>query len=309
VTALLGALSALVALLPFAACARVGRALGWFAGSVLRIRRRAVEAAMLRAGVEGAPACARAMYARLGAGLTELLWLSGARPSRRAHAVLESVELAPELVSALEAAVARGPVVLAASHTANWELVAARARVFLAQHGRDLAVVAKPVSQPPVHAFCTQLRTTFGLQVIAPNGAAASARAVLARGGAVAMMIDQVPDRARHGTTVPFLGAPALCDRAPFALARAAGASVLVVGARRRGAVSAVSLLAAWDEPPAPAEGAVVATRALDAFVRSSPADWLWLHRRWRAPRDRRSPRQVPAAASEGPLVATTHPG
>ena len=299
-----------VALLPWGTLAPLGALLGWLAGSVLRIRRRAVVSAMMRAGIPEASRAATAMYANLGAGILELLWLSGSRPQRRAQALHEHVILDDDLQRALREGRARGPLVLAASHTANWELVAYGAAQTLAARGEALAIVAKPVSVRAFHAFCTHLRTAGGLTLIAPAGALAAAGRVLARGGVVAMPIDQVPDRAKHGVGVSFLGAPALADRAPAALAGKAGGTLVVVGASRAGGTQRVHLLA---ELRAPAVGAMAwipevtreATRLLEGHVRRHPSSWLWLHRRWRAPLELRArPAREPSA-----LVATGHPG
>jgi len=86
-----------VALLPWRALAPLGALLGWLAGSVLRIRRRAVVSAMTRAGIPEASRAATAMYANLGAGIFELLWLSGSRSERRAQALREHVILDDDL--------------------------------------------------------------------------------------------------------------------------------------------------------------------------------------------------------------------
>jgi KDO2-lipid IV(A) lauroyltransferase len=312
-----------VALLSWGALARAGAVLGWLVGSVLRIRRRAVEAAMRRAHVRAPGSVAKAMYRGLGAGVFELLWLSGMPAAGRAEALREHVVLDEDLDVALHEASERGPVVLAASHTGNWELIAYGAAQVLARRGRRLAVVVKPQSVGAFHAFCMHLREACGLVLIEPEGAFAAARRSLAAGDVLAMPIDQVPDRARHGVSVPFLGEAALADRAPAALARATGATLLVVAASRDGGVHRGHLLAELP-PHARGESAAhawithatrEATRALDAFVRENPSSWLWLHRRWRAPLERRRTTRrtkpggpgTPAAASS--LVVTGHPG
>lgn len=288
--------------------------MGWLAGSVLRIRRRAVVSAMQRAALPDARGASRAMYTELGVGLLELLWLGGAGAARRAQALRENVVLDEDLDLALRAACARGPVVLAASHTANWELVAYGAAQALASRGLRLAVVAKPIAVGPFHAFCTDLRTACGLVLLAPEGALGAARRVLLAGDVVAMPIDQVPERAQHGVGVSFLGAPALADRAPAALARSVGATLLVVGASRAGRTQRAHLLAELRGPSRSpsrgrassnwvAEATREATRALEAFVRLHPSSWLWLHRRWRAPLELRG------SGRRAPLVATGYPG
>ena len=269
---------------------------------------------MTRAGIAAPGASASAMYRGLGAGVFELLWLAGVTPERREQALRAHVRLDPDLELALCEAAERGPVVLAASHTGNWELIAYGAAQVLAKHGRRLAVVVKPQSVGAFHAFCTDLRIACGLELIAPAGALGAARRTLAAGNVLAMPIDQVPDRRRHAVDVSFLGAAAFADRAPAAIARATGATLLVVSASRRGGDHRGHLLAeiAPNGPKTQAAVATVtrnATRALEAFVREEPSSWLWLHRRWRAPLERAASMSKQAPATSGPLVVTGHPG
>ena len=309
---MLAALARLVALLSWGALGRAGAVLGWIAGSVLRIRRSAVEAAMARAGVESPADTASAMYRGLGAGVFELLWLAGVTAERRDEALRAHVRLDDDLDRALREAADRGPVVLAASHTGNWELIAYGAAQVLAKHGRRLAVVVKPQSVGAFHAFCTNLRTACGLVLIAPAGALRAARRTLAAGDVLAMPIDQVPDRKRHAIELSFLGAAAFADRAPAAIARATGATLLVVSASRHGRLHRGHLLAELAPSEAKTRDAVAtgtrdATRALEAFVRAEPSSWLWLHRRWRAPLEHRG--GDVGRATSGPLVVTGHPG
>lgn len=317
---LLRVLASAAALLSWGALARAGAVLGWMAGSVLRIRRAAVEAAMARARIAAPAREARAMYTHLGAGVLELLWLAGSSRERRDQALRDHVAFDADLDATLRAACARGPVVLAASHTGNWELVAYGAAQVFAGYDRRLAVVVKEQSVGAFHAFCMNLREACGLRLLAPVGAMAEARRSLATGHIVAMPIDQVPDRARHGIEVSFLGAPAHADRAPAALARAAGATLVVTAGSREGRTQHIHLLAEvtaesqLEVPPAVwiERATREASAALEAFVRRRPSAWLWLHRRWRAPLEvgARTPRgrRDDGQASES-LVATGHPG
>ncbi len=302
-----------MALLSWEALGRAGAGLGWLAGSVLRIRRVSVEAAMRRANVGDPRRASSAMYQGLGAGVFELLWLSGVRAEQRDAAIRRHVALEDDFAVALHEACERGPVVLAASHTANWELAAFGCAASLAAKGRGLAVVVKPQSVGAFNAFCTHLREVCGLVLIPPEGAFSAARKRLAAGDVIAMPIDQVPDRTRHGVAVPFLGMQALADRAPAAVARATGATLLVVATSRAGRGQRIHLLA---ELPPHTRGESTAnawitnatreaTRVLDAFVNADPPSWLWLHRRWRAPRELRDARQ----AKRAPLVVPPVPG
>lgn len=251
---------------------------------------------MVHAGIPEPARVARAMYARLGAGIFELLWLAGARESRLRKVVREHAMIEPELERAIEDALARGPVVFGASHTGNWEIAAHAAAMLVARSGRKLSVVVKPMAVGAFDAFCKRLRARLGITLVAPDGALDEARAAIAQGDAVAMMIDQVPDRAKHGTTASFLGREALCDRAPAVLAKRTGATFIVVAARRVGSHHRVTLLDVLDaRETSVVELTRAATAALDRFVRAEPAEWLWLHRRWREPRERRSAKALDA--------------
>ena len=150
-------------------------------------------------------------------------------------------------------------------------------------------------------------RAALGVRLSDARGALARARATLERAGAVAMMIDQVPDHPRHAVPVAFLGRPALADRGPAALAASAGCPLVVAASRRdaRGEHE-LCVLCVLVPPPRPGrawveEATRAATAALERFVRASPSQWLWLHRRWKpmlAAPCSTTPSSSPAAAS-----------
>lgn len=239
---------------------------------------------MRAAGIERPRATARAMYRSLGVSAVELVGLG----TRRGNEVVSArVRIDEASRASLEAARARGRgVVLAATHTGNWDLAAcAIARTM------PLLVVTKRLRVRALDAFWQRTRRAYGVRLAGASGALDRARRTLARGGAVAMMIDQVPLRRRHAIDVEFLGQPAHADKGPAALAARSGAPMLVAAARRDAATGLheLSVLCVL-EPPERAGAAWIedatrrATAALDAFVRAHPSEWLWLHRRWRAP-------------------------
>ncbi len=261
----------------------LGALLGWLAGSVLRVRRRHVEGALARAGVANPSRVAAAVYRSLGVGLVEVV---GHALTRRPPAI----ELDGESEARLDRALAEGPVVIAASHTGNWELAAA----WLARRTPS-AVVAKPMHDAPADRALTALRRRLGVSTIAPRGAVRACLGRLASGRSVALVIDQVPDRPEHGIVVDFLGEHAHVDRAPFVIAARAGVPVVVAAQRRlaggRHAMAVLGVVPAYtgagDAPRSRwvEEAASAATAWLDGFVRAHPESWFWLHRRWRAPR------------------------
>jgi KDO2-lipid IV(A) lauroyltransferase len=280
VDALLRCLSALVALVPAATLSWLGACLGWFVGSVLRVRRGEVEEAMRAAGIENPGYHARAMYRSLGRSALEFVALSTPRADwflRRVHVDEGSGR---SIADAL--ALGRG-LVVAGSHTGNWDLAACAMATRV-----ELLVITKRLRVRSLDRFWQTGRARHGVLLCDAHGALARARRVLARGGAVVMMIDQVPDAVSRAISVDFLGRPALTDRAPAVLAASSGAPlVLVAGRRDADNEHRLSILGVW-LPPVRAPLAWVdavtreVTHSLGCFVREHPSEWLWLHRRWK---------------------------
>jgi KDO2-lipid IV(A) lauroyltransferase len=282
VTSLFRFFGALAGRLRWSRLRSVGAIVGWIAGSVLRVRRSHVEQSIRAAGLEGPGRVATEMYRALGTSAVEFLWLSADRGSAASHA-----RFADGSLGLWNDAMAAGRgVVLAASHTGNWDLaacaVAARA---------PLLVVTKRLSAAGIDRFWQETRERRGVTLSPGEGAMGRASAALRAGGVVAMMIDQVPGSA-HGTlTAAFLGRDALVDRAPAVLAARMRAPLLVAAARRdEDGEHVLHVLEVFEPPPRPdadwiAYATVGATRALEDFVRAYPSQWLWLHRRWNPPR------------------------
>ncbi len=283
------ALSWAVGLLPYRCLAPLGAALGLLAGSVLRIRRRHVEGSMRRAGVRAAARSARAMYASLGAGLFELLWLAG-RPRTAAR---DQITMAPAVGEALRAAARLGRgVVVATAHTGNWDLTAVGAAEWMAAEAGGLPpllyVVTKRLSWRALDRYWQRLRAARGVVLVGAEGAAASVGKALGEGAAVALLVDQVPERARGSLVHPFLGAPAKHDAVPALMAARHRVPLVLVMGRRLASGQHVAELGLTVSPAELRKkgGVDEATRrvaeAVERFVVEHPDQWLWLHRRWK---------------------------
>jgi lauroyl/myristoyl acyltransferase len=277
-----------------------GALLGWLAGSVLRIRREHVESSMRAAGIPRPSWQARAMYASLGTSAMEFLWMAA-----RGSPALGCARFDPLSRALWSDALAQGRgAVVAASHTGNWDMAAC-----VVAQDVELLVVTKRLSVGWLDRFWQTTRAGLRVKLADAHGAMARGRAVLAQGGVVAMMIDQVPLSPRHALAVEFLGRSAATDRAPAALAASARAPLIVVTARRdsRGQ-HVLQVLDVLYPPSRPSRAWMVdaterATFALDRFVRAYPSQWLWLHRRWKpmlspTPPCRTTPSSLPVAPS-----------
>jgi KDO2-lipid IV(A) lauroyltransferase len=311
-TLLLRALARAFALLPWRELRAVGAVLGWFAGSVARIRRRHVESSMAASGVASPAREAGAMYRSLGVSAAEFLWLAGRGPGAAIHAQVDERSR-----GALAEAFAGGKgVVFAASHTGNWDLAAcAMAR---ALRGLEFLVVTKHLRARGLDRFWQETRGAQGVSLAPPEGAMERALRTLSRGGAVAMMIDQVPEVARHAVRGAVLGRPAWIDVSPAVVAARAHAPLVVAASRREAnGEHTLAVLGVFVPPPRAGRAwieatAVAASRALDRFVDAHPGQWLWLHRRWRDPRglrpSRRSPNRRRSGTAEAPELHSLSP-
>lgn len=234
---------------------------------------------MAAAGVDRPRERASAMYAALGASLVEFLWMMV-----RGRGALGRVRIDAGSRERWDAVLAEGRgVVVAASHTGNWDMAACA----IAQQV-ELLVVTKHLRIRWMDRLWQSTRARLGVHLSDALGAVRRARAVLRRRGVVAMMIDQVPQSPRHASPVEFLGRTAPVDRAPAALAAASRVPLVVAAARRdRAGGHILYVLDVLRPPPRPSRAWVVdatrtATLLLDRFVRAHPDQWLWLHRRWK---------------------------
>lgn len=279
-----GWLARAIGLVPRHHLPRLGALLGWLAGTVLEIRRSHVERAMKLAGIarSRAGSIADMMYRSLGSSLVEMLWLA-AHPELPASAMASFDEYSRAILAASRER-KRG-FVLATAHTGNWELAAAAVAEV-----HPLTVIVKPMSVGWVDRFCRSSREARGVGLALPQNALAQAREAIARGEIVAMLIDQVPLRASHSVIVDFLCGRADVDRSPAALAAAMRCPMVVAVSRRREDGGQVLEVLAVLEPPErdrrawAVDATRTATRVFERWVHAHPGEWLWMHRRWRAP-------------------------
>jgi len=149
-------------------------------------------------------------------------------------------------------------------------------------------VVTKRLSWRALDRYWQRLRAERGVVLLDVKGAAGAVREALTAGGVVALLVDQAPERARGVVTFPFLGAPARHDLGPALLAARSRAPLLAIFGHR-GPDGRHRLELGVEIAPEELRakgGALAATQriaaALEGFVREHPAQWLWLHRRWK---------------------------
>jgi KDO2-lipid IV(A) lauroyltransferase len=272
----------LSARLPGSVAAAIGGALGFFAGSVLRLRRARADDHLRIAGV-GRDASARArilgkMYHHLGLCVVEFLRLSTWTRAK----IDERITF--EHFDRLERAVATGHgVIIVTAHFGNWDLLAC----ISARRGIPLHVVTRELKGGGLNRAWMAERERAGVTLHPETGSAGALLAALRAGGVVAFVIDQhMPEQ--FGVGVPFFGRAASTIDAPAILAARTGAPVFSAFLFREGFER--HRLAIGERIPladGPLREAIVAStarfsKAVEDVVREHPDQWIWMHRRWK---------------------------
>ena len=285
-TQLLQTVHGLCLRLPEDAALALGRGLGTLAHGTVR-RRRRIALANLRTAfgddrdeAELQEIC-RAHFRHLGAVAAEFLRLPRLTPA----ALLERFTVSGlDQVRAAQAQ-DRG-VVLVTAHIGNWEwLCAAQAAL-----GLKVAIVTRHAHVTAVDRFWQSIRATHGVEFLDDAGTLGGIMRRLRKGCTIGLAIDQ-HEGGTTGARVPFFGREAGTTKTPALLAARAGCPVLPAWSWR----DAEGRHHATFGPPLPLikgrdldETVDLTTRGyntwLEGIIREHPKQWLWLHRRWKAP-------------------------
>ena len=272
-----------VSLVPERLAARLAAVLGWVTGSVLRVRRRAVDRHLAMAFPGLAPRArarvARASYVHLAREAVVLFRLGGWSRER----VLERTSVAG-LEAVARALEEHGGALLLTGHLGNWEVGGAA----FAARGVPMDVVAKGMANPEFQQALFRTREELGMRVVEMGDAPRQVLRSLGTGRVVAIVGDQ--NAHRNGVFVPFFGRPAATARGPATFALRTGVPVFVGFAIRRPGWSQrydvrveplhVERSGAHEEDVRAFTAAYVG--AVEAAVRRHPEQYFWQHKRWK---------------------------
>ncbi len=226
-------------------------------------------------------------YRNMSEVFVELLWGWRARAEAlKARMVMDNPELVARFVAE------RRSVILLTAHVCNWEWLLPGGG---AHFGIPIDAVYKPIRVPSLDAYMREARSRFGGQPIPINSFAFE---LLRRAGqprAYGLVADQTPLQSMEKYWTRFLNQDTAFFVGAEKIARFLDAPVVYVAMRRlRRGYYAVHLHV-LAEPPydgpedeaAAGEGWIVEAyaRKLEAEIRTSPADWLWIENKWKYPR------------------------
>jgi len=176
------------------------------------------------------------------------------------------------------------PKVILSGHYGNFELAAYLFGLF----GLRIFSVARELDNPLLDRFVTKFRESRGQKILPKKGSAPDVAQVLDENGAIGLLGDQAAGP--RGCWVEFFGQPASVHKAIGVFSLSASAPVMVCSATRRHGLFDYDLRVEGIADPA-AGGPETSdlkslsqwyTSLLEVAVRREPAQYWWVHRRWR---------------------------
>ncbi len=189
------------------------------------------------------------------------------------------------------------PKVILSGHFGNFEVAAYLFGLF----GFQIFSVARELDNPLLDRFVTDFRESRGQRILPKKGSAPDVAVVLEENGVIGLLGDQAAGP--KGCWVNFFGRPASVHKAIGVFSLSSQAPVLVCSATRRGGLFDIELRLEGTADPA-AAGPETSdlqslsqwyTTLLEDAIRREPAQYWWVHRRWRE-RTRKARVKRPAA-------------
>jgi len=184
----------------------------------------------------------------------------------------------------LDRAYQRGKgVVCLTGHIGCWELFGA----FIASH-YPLKVVGAALYDPRLDAILLTERERAGYQSL-PRDASGTRRILrwLKQGGLLGILIDQ--DTRVDGEFVDFFGRPAYTPAGPVVIAERTGAPLVPMaiymnndGTHTVEVRPEIELQNTGDARADRLANVAQCSKAIEAFIREHPAQWVWMHERWK---------------------------
>ncbi|MDA1180570.1 MAG: lysophospholipid acyltransferase family protein [Planctomycetota bacterium] len=174
------------------------------------------------------------------------------------------------------------PLIVLSGHFGNFEV----GGVLTGLMGFPTYSVARPLDNPFLNRFINKFRQATGQFILPKTGSSQLADHILRDGGTLALLGDQ--SAGPKGCWVEFFGRPASCHKAVALFSLTYQAPLLLCYARRVGKPLQFQLGVAGSYDPAQHGLCDVRhlsqwySSCLEDLVRSTPAQYWWLHRRWK---------------------------
>ena len=168
-------------------------------------------------------------------------------------------------------------------HCGNWELISLSFR----RHFDDnVWAVARKQNNPYLNSIIEKIRMRYGNKVIYNKSALKPILTVIKNNGVIGMLSDQAVFE-HNGALIEFLGRKAWANRAPVVIAHKTGVPLVPIFGHRENERHVLTIHPEYTLCGDRTEEGIVRdiqalSRYLEEFICAHPADWYWVHRRWK---------------------------
>ena len=174
-------------------------------------------------------------------------------------------------------------VIFISGHCGNWELTG----IVLSSKLTSIHGVARPQNNPYLDRVIEKARKKYGNSVIYKKGALKKILLALKKNQTVGILMDQSVVSS-EGVVADFLGKKDYTMKSPAIIARKTGSPVLPVFSRRVNSGHLIEIGkeiepdTAGNYEQAVCNDTIRFSGYIEQYIKNNPAEWLWIHRRWK---------------------------
>ncbi len=256
----------------------LGTLVFWFASQQRKLASEHLRCSLSLADEQSVRTIAKQCFQNLGKTVVEFMRFPRLDKQQiRRYVKLEGVEH-------VERALAQGKgAIILTGHFGNWELLAASISATVA----PLTPIVRELRSPRLNALVSRYREQAGYATIDRDTGIRHALRCLKRNELLGIVADV--DTTVSGVFVDFFGRRAYTPYSPIAIALKTGAAILPSFIIRQPDGSHRAII----EPPLVLKRTNVKekdlvintqrfTKIIESYIRAYPAQWIWMHRRWK---------------------------
>ena len=174
-------------------------------------------------------------------------------------------------------------VLCVGGHCGNWELISLSSKKYLDE---SVWAIVRKQNNPYLNTLIEKMRMVYGNKVIYTKSALKPMLGVIKNNGVIGMLTDQAAGE-QNGILIDFLGRKAWALKAPVVIAHKTGVPVVPIFGYRDDERHVLTILPEYRLCGDRSEVGIARdiqalSHYLEAFICAHPADWYWVHRRWK---------------------------
>lgn len=174
-------------------------------------------------------------------------------------------------------------LIFVGGHCGNWELMSLS---FKKLFNENVWAIVRHQNNPYLNTVIEKMRMSYGNKVIYNKAALRPILGVIKNDGAIGMLADQAVYE-DNGARIDFLGRKAWANKAPAIIAHKTGVPLVPVFMHRAGDRHVLTIHLEYRLCGDRTEDGIgrdiqTLARYLEDFICAHPADWYWVHRRWK---------------------------